>query len=69
MTHLSMRIDGMTCNHCVGAVRRALTDINGVTVDEVELGIAKVHYNASMTSASAITQAVEEEGYAVVSAA
>jgi copper chaperone CopZ len=50
-------------------VRRALTDINGVTVDEVELGIAKVHYNASMTSASAITQAVEEEGYAVVSAA
>lgn len=45
MTTLTLRIDGMTCGHCVAAVREALGAVPGVTrVGEVNLerGLATV---------------------------
>ena len=68
MTQLTMDISGMTCGHCVSSVTRALKGLDGVTVEQVTLGKATVHYDASATSPTQITQAVEEEGYRVVAA-
>lgn len=65
MTALTMKINGMSCNHCVGAVTKALTAVNGVVVDQVAIGSATVHYDETRTSPAQITLAVEDEGYAV----
>lgn len=69
MTQLTMHISGMSCGHCVGAVKKALEGTTGVTVDQVVIGSATVRYDESATSPDQIRHAVEEEGYAVTSAA
>lgn len=69
MDQMTMTIDGMSCGHCVAAVTRALEGVTGVKVERVAIGTATVAYDPSATSAAQITEAVEDEGYAVVSTA
>jgi copper chaperone len=66
MTQLTMDISGMTCGHCVGSVKRALQGLDGVAVEQVTIGKATVSYDAAATSPAKIAEAVEEEGYRVV---
>lgn len=57
-----LKIEGMTCGHCVAAVKRALEAVPGVESAEVSLaeGRASVRGTAPLEQLSA---AVEEEGY------
>ena len=68
MDKLTMQIAGMTCGHCVAGVTRALQGVPGVTVDTVAIGTASVAYDPNATTPASIAQAIEEEGYHVVSA-
>lgn len=63
MEHLELRIEGMSCDHCVRAVRGALEQVNGVTVEQVHVGSARVTYDPSTTTATQIVDAVNDEGY------
>jgi len=60
MTHL--KVDGMTCHHCVMAVTKALESVDGVTSAKVDLdeGSAVVDGNGDV---QAMIAAVQEEGY------
>jgi copper chaperone len=66
MTHLELDITGMSCNHCVGAVTKALQSVNGVVVEQVAIGKATVSYDPSATSPAQISLAIEDEGFAVL---
>lgn len=57
-----LKITGMTCMHCVGAVKKALEQVPGVEAAEVSLEQAQavVTGNADTT---ALEAAVREEGY------
>jgi copper chaperone len=57
-----LRIDGMTCGHCVAGVEKALEAVPGVESADVSLtpGRAAVRGNAEP---GALIHAVEEEGY------
>ncbi|HLA62914.1 MAG TPA: cation transporter [Rhodothermales bacterium] len=68
MTTETLKIDGMTCGHCVAAVRNALAEVEGVDVEDVQIGEARVRYDEEKTSRDALVAAVEEEGYAMASA-
>ena len=61
----TLKIDGMSCGHCVRGVTEALQSVKGVTVTKVDLatGSAIVEH-APETSASELVAAVVEEGYA-----
>ena len=63
----SLAISGMSCGHCVSAVKKALANVPGVDVDHVEIGSATLHFDAAKTDIAHITQAVEDAGYAVTS--
>lgn len=65
MAELQLAIDGMTCAHCVASVRRALGALDGVEVENVTIGSARVAYDPVRTRADAIADAVRDEGYAV----
>jgi copper chaperone len=65
MDRLTMKIDGMSCGHCVGSVTKALESLDGVDVEQVSIGEATVAYDPATTSPATITQAVEDEGYTV----
>ncbi len=63
MATLELAITGMSCDHCVGRVRKALASVPGVTVRHVTVGHATVDYNGQPESPTAIVQAVDDAGY------
>ena len=60
----TLQIEGMTCDHCVRAVREALDDVSGAVVESVEVGRAVVDAGPE-ASRGALVEAVEGAGYAV----
>jgi copper chaperone len=60
-------IEGMSCRHCIDAVEGELKQIDGLTVEEVGIGRARVRYDASDVSPEDIESAIEEAGYSVQS--
>ena len=64
-----IQIEGMSCNHCVQSVKNALESTEGVVVDSVEIGTAKVQYDPAQTGRSALVEAIEDIGFDVVAKA
>ena len=63
MESLELTIEGMSCEHCVRAVKNRLTATPGVTVDEVAVGSAKLRYDPAKTNVDEIAEAIADEGY------
>ena len=59
----TVRIDGMSCSHCVLSVRKALENMPGVTIRAVEVGSARISYDEAQVSGEHILQAIEDQGY------
>ena len=68
MERITFDIDGMSCAHCVAAVKKELADVAGVAVDDVTIGSATVHYDPAVVSPDRISDAIGDAGYAVRSA-
>jgi copper chaperone len=65
MTSLHLEIEGMTCEHCVRAVRNRLSATPGVEVKEVRVGSADVRHDPTKSSVAEIEDAISDEGYTV----
>ena len=63
MERLNLTIEGMTCEHCVRAVRGRLEQTEGVKVDDVTIGSATVEYDPAKTNVDVIEDAIADEGY------
>ena len=65
MTTTKLKVSGMTCDHCVRAVTRALRETAGVTSASVHLagGSATVEYDETRTNARELEKAIMNEGY------
>ncbi len=68
MERITLKIDGMTCNNCVGHVTKALREMPGVSVEQVGIGSATLSYDAARTSEQQIARTIEDEGYSVAGA-
>ena len=66
MRNEELRIQGMTCGHCVMSVKKGLSQLVGMKVDEVKIGGARVQYDESKVTIQDIERAVEEAGYTLV---
>jgi len=62
----TIKIEGMSCGHCVRSVREALEETEGVEVEDVQIGSARISYDPSRTNRQEVEHAVEEAGFAVV---
>jgi copper chaperone len=63
MSHTTLKIDGMSCEHCVKAVKTALEALDGVTVESVSVGAATVAYDPAVATPEKLAQAVNGAGY------
>jgi len=63
MKELTLTIEGMSCEHCVRAVKNRLTATPGVTVEEVVVGAARLQYDPARTSVDQIEEVIADEGY------
>jgi copper chaperone len=68
MTNLTLRIDGMSCGHCMNAVNRALAGLPGVEVESVRMGRADLRYDERTVNPRRIEAAVAEAGYGATAA-
>lgn len=60
-------VKGMTCDHCAGAVTAEVSKIPGVTDIDVDVQQGRLTVTSTQSvSPEAVTEAVEEAGYAVV---
>jgi copper chaperone len=67
MEKITLGIDGMSCGHCVAAVKKELAGVQGVAVDDVAIGSATVRYDPAVTSLDRISEAIGDAGYVVSS--
>lgn len=58
-----IEIQGMGCDHCVSAVRQALAGVEGVEVEDVRIGKARIRLDRDVASAEAVDDAIREAGY------
>lgn len=59
-----VRVDGMTCQHCVRAVFTSLAAVEGITSAEVAIGAIEVEHDGRVT-VEQIRDAVAVAGYVV----
>ena len=60
-----VRIEGMSCQHCVRAVFTSLAAVEGIARADVSIGAAEVEHDGRVTVES-LREAIEVAGYSVV---
>jgi copper chaperone len=69
MTTSTYTVSGMSCEHCVAAVRAELGKVEGVTGVEVDLDRGRVTVTSDRPlDRAAVAAAVDEAGYELVDA-
>lgn len=65
MTKTTIKISGMSCNHCVNKIETALNNQQGVENAKVNLkkGIAKVKYDETIQTIDHLAAVVQDVGY------
>ena len=66
MTTQTLEIGGMTCGHCLRMVKQALTNLDGVKLDDLRIGKAQVTFDETKISSDAVADAVRDAGYNVL---
>jgi copper chaperone CopZ len=62
----TLEIGGMTCGHCLRAVKDALSEMPGVRLDEVRIGKAVVTFDETTVAPESVAEAVRDAGYEVL---
>lgn len=63
-----LNVQGMSCQHCVHAIKSSVSALAGVDSVEVilEQNLVTVGFDPAMTSLQSIKTAIEDQGYSVV---
>jgi hypothetical protein len=62
-----LHVDGMTCQHCVGSVKRSLEALDAVDEAQPDLASGLVSIRGGRLDASSLVRAVEQAGFSVAS--
>jgi copper chaperone len=65
MAETRIAIEGMSCQHCVMAVKKALGGVPGIIESDVQVGTAVVKYDESKVKKEDIETRIETAGYKV----
>ncbi len=67
MTDTVITIEGMSCQHCVMRVKKALEGLTGIAKLNVEVGQASVSFDESKIQKKDIEAAIVKAGYKIKS--
>jgi copper chaperone len=65
MADATITIDGMSCQHCVMRVKKALEALNGVTGTNVSVGRAEVSFDEANIQKKEIEDTIVKAGYKI----
>ena len=63
MAEFTLQIEGMHCGSCVRRASQALAAVEGVTVNEVRVGAARLTYDAEPAPIDLAIAALAKAGY------
>ena len=68
MANVTLKIKGMSCQHCVVSISKALKDLKGVKDVKVSLekGSAEVNYDDTLLTKTQMSETVADAGYTVI---
>jgi len=66
MEQIKLMIEGMSCGHCVTALKKALGKIEGIRVVNVEIGMAVIETDKIAILRPEIEKAVSEAGFSII---
>lgn len=67
MEYATLSVEGMSCDHCVNSIKKAVGDLNGVNKVDVDLKGKKVivEFDKERVSIDIIKDVIEDQGYDV----
>ncbi len=67
-TVTTLKVEGMSCQHCVNSIKNAVSALKGVARVEVDLNKKQVtvNYTAGSVTEENIKETIEDQGYEVV---
>jgi copper chaperone len=63
---IAFEVNDMSCGHCVGAITRAVKDVDSQAQVRIDLAAHRVEVEPATASATELSQAIEEAGYTPV---
>lgn len=66
MSSIILKVEGMSCNHCVNSVEKAVKELGAEGKVNLANKEVEVQFDGSKLSVEAIKDAIEEQGYSVV---
>jgi copper chaperone len=68
MEKVTLKVEGMSCNHCVNAVESNVGKLDGVSHVKVNLdqGQVDVEFDTSKVDLEKIKETIDDQGYDVV---
>ncbi|MFI2856105.1 cation transporter [Paenibacillus sp. JSM ZJ436] len=63
MKQTVLKVQGMSCGHCVNAIQAALKEAGVSGTVDLEAGIVTVEYNEGSVNPAEVIAAIEEQGY------
>ncbi|QTH45027.1 heavy-metal-associated domain-containing protein [Cohnella sp. LGH] len=67
MATTTLKVEGMSCQHCVNSVEGVLKEIGAEGKVDLKNGSVEVSYNEGSTTIEKIKAAIEDQGYDVKS--
>lgn len=58
----TLKIEGMSCQHCIMAIKKQLSKLD-LTIKDVQIGSAEIEFNEDKVNHNQLEQAVKEAGY------
>ncbi|WP_242215517.1 copper chaperone CopZ [Bacillus cereus group sp. BfR-BA-01383] len=67
MEQLTLKVEGMSCGHCVNSIESNVKELNGVEQVKVQLaeGTVEVTIDSSVITLKDIVAVIEDQGYDV----
>lgn len=66
MKEAIIKVDGMSCQHCVARVKKAIDNLKGIINLDVQIGLVRVSFDESKVRGDEIEKAITDAGYRVV---
>jgi copper chaperone len=62
-----LRVEGMSCNHCVNSIKKAVGSLDGVSKVDVDLAMktVSVDYENQKVSLQEVKEVIDDQGYDV----
>ncbi|OMF89740.1 copper ion binding protein [Paenibacillus sp. FSL R7-0337] len=66
MSNVTLKVEGMSCGHCVSAVEKAVSGVGAAAKVDLPAKTVAVEFDENAVSLDKIKAAIEDQGYDVV---